>query len=100
VPSSAVMNLIGNVLALRDFTELVVDLVQSKEKRSPRSRCEDCLLRSGLVQDAYIVVALPQLDDSVVGAVEGLHVLSIAVDEHNESRTRTRLLICMASGYG
>jgi len=100
VPSSAVMNMIGNVLALREFTELVVDLVQSKEKRSPRCRCEDCLLLIGLVQDAYIVVALPQLEVTVIGDVEGLHVVSFTVDENSESRTRTRLLICMASGYG
>jgi len=69
VPSSAVMNLIGSVLALCEFTELVVDFVQSKENRSPTSRCEDCPLLRGLVQDAYIVVALPQLEDSVVGDV-------------------------------
>jgi len=77
------MNLIGNVLALREFTQLIVDLVQSEEERGPTSRCEDCL-PSGLVQDAHIVVALPQLQDSVVGDVEGLHVVSFAVESAND----------------
>jgi len=61
------MKMIGNVVALRELIQLVVDLVQSEEKRgSTTRRCEDCLLLDGLVQDASIVVVLAQLQDSLV----------------------------------
>jgi len=90
------MNLIGNVLALREFTQLVVDFVQSEEKRGPTSLCEDCFLLSGLVQDAYFVVALTQLQDSVVANVEGLHVVSFAVEQ---LMTRERKRRCFYTGY-
>jgi len=96
VSSSAVVNLIGSVLALHEFTEWVVDLVQSKEKRSPSSLCEDCLTLNGLVQDAYIVVALSQLDDSVVGDVEGLYVVSFPVEQ---IMTRERKEHCFYTDY-
>jgi len=73
----------------------VVDLVQSKEKRSPTRRCEDWLL-SGLVQDAYIVVALPRLEDSVVGDVEGLYVVSFTVEQIMSRKCKRH---CFYTGY-
>ena len=69
------MNSIGNVLALCTFTQFVVDVVQAKVERGPTTRCEECLLLSGFVQDAYIIVVFPQLQDSILADVEGLHVI-------------------------
>ena len=43
------MVLVGNVLTLREFAQLVVNVVQAEEERGPTSRCEHCLLLSGLV---------------------------------------------------